>query len=110
MKNTEDANGGSLHRAGSEVRPEIGQLRCPKCAAMRYNVHASDLAKGNGEVTCSNCGHVRIIKTFSTAKQRTSPSATVGRGNAEAIPALPPGSQSETNDATRHPNTKLTHE
>ena len=31
---------------------------------MRFNVHASDLAKDNGEVTCSNCGHVRTIKAM----------------------------------------------
>jgi len=41
----------------------LAQLRCPKCRAMHFNVHASDLAKGNGEVTCSNCGHVRTLKT-----------------------------------------------
>ena len=48
----------------SAVRPETVQLHCPKCGAMRFNVHASDLAKDNGEVTCSNCGHVRTIKAM----------------------------------------------
>jgi len=46
------------------IEEQTGQLRCQKCGAMRYNVHASDLAKDNGEVTCSNCGHVRVIKSI----------------------------------------------
>ena len=44
--------------------PGTGQLRCPKCGAMRFNVHASDLAAANGRVECSNCGHIRIIAAF----------------------------------------------
>ena len=47
-----------------------------------------------------------INKLFPTAELLTSPSETVGRENAEAISAPPPGNQSETNDATRHPNEK----
>jgi DNA-directed RNA polymerase subunit RPC12/RpoP len=67
------------------------QLHCLKCGAMDYSVAVSALEASNGRVTCSNCGHVRLIKFFSAAKQRTSPSATGGRGNAEAIPASLPG-------------------
>jgi predicted Zn finger-like uncharacterized protein len=82
----------------------LAQLRCPKCRAMLYNVHASDLAKGNGEVTCSNCGHVRVIKTFSTAKLLTSPSQVGGRGKRVICAASPPGDSQTTDDVTRHPN------
>ena len=80
----------------------LAQLRCPKCAAMHYNVHASDLAKGNGEVTCSNCGHVRIIKTFSAAKLLTSPLETVGGERPEGVSASPP--RAKTNGVNRQPN------
>jgi hypothetical protein len=61
MKNTEDAIGGSLHRAGSDVRPETGQLRCPKCRALTLNVNVSDIIAANGRVTCSRCGHERTV-------------------------------------------------
>ena len=91
----------------------LAQLRCPKCAAMHYNVHASDLAKGNGEVTCSNCGHVRKLKNFPaaqlltspfpTAQPRTSPSETEG-GPKEKSAALRRRDNQTTGDVTRHPN------
>lgn len=36
------------------------QIKCPKCAAMRFNVHSSELT--TGKVECSNCGHVWKLK------------------------------------------------
>ena len=93
--------GGSLHPVCSACRPVDVQIRCPKCGAMRFNVHASDLAKDNGEVTCSNCGHVRIIKTFSAAKPRTSPLGTVDRERPEGVSASPP--RAKTKDVNRQP-------
>ena len=48
----------------SPNEPGKGQLRCPKCGAMRFNVDVSDLIRDNGVVTCSNCGHTRVIKEF----------------------------------------------
>lgn len=46
---------------GSDVRPETGQLKCPKCKALTVNVHVSDIIRDNGRVTCSNCGHERTV-------------------------------------------------
>jgi hypothetical protein len=43
-------------------------------------------------------------KIFSAAEQRTSPSETVGRENAEAISAPSPSSIEETERADRHSN------
>jgi len=48
----------------SPNEPGKGQLRCPKCGAMRFNVDASDLARVNGRVTCSHCGQERVVKEF----------------------------------------------
>ena len=48
--------------SGSDVRPETGQLSCPKCRALTVNVNASDIIRDNGYVTCSNCGHERQIR------------------------------------------------
>ena len=46
---------------GSDVRPETGQLKCPKCKALTLNVHVSDIIAQNGKVTCSVCGHERTV-------------------------------------------------
>src|ERR1039457_4888791 len=48
--------------SGSDVRPETGQLSCPKGRALTVNVNASDIIRDNGYVTCSNCGHERQIR------------------------------------------------
>ena len=34
-------------------------MRCSKCAAMRFNVHASELL--SGREVCANCGHERKV-------------------------------------------------
>jgi uncharacterized Zn finger protein (UPF0148 family) len=40
---------------------QTGQLRCPKCRALTLNVHADDIIRDNGRVTCSHCGHERVV-------------------------------------------------
>ena len=81
-----------------------GQLRCPKCKALRLNVHASDLARSNGEVTCSNCGLGRRVQTFPAAQPRTVPSEKRGRGKSVICAAVPPGGSPETSTVTRRSN------
>jgi transposase-like protein len=54
---------------GSDVRPEIGQLSCPKCRALTLNIHVSDIIRDNGRVTCSHCGHERVVMKL-TNEQR----------------------------------------
>jgi hypothetical protein len=44
------------------------------------------------------------LKTFAATEQRTSPSETVGRENAEAISAPSPRVSNTTDDVTAHPN------
>jgi RNase P subunit RPR2 len=57
----QDAMAGLSASGGSDVRPEIGQLSCPKCRALTLNVHVSDIILANGRVTCSVCGHERVV-------------------------------------------------
>ena len=79
----------------------VGQLKCPKCKSLRLNVHASDIIAANGVVTCSECGHTRIIKSLSAAKLLTSPFQKCGQGKREICAASPP-------EKSRHQNAKLT--
>ena len=59
-----DAMAGFSARTGSDVRPETGQLRCPKCKALEVNVNVSDIIAAKRLVTCSRCGHERTIKAL----------------------------------------------
>ena len=40
---------------------QTGQLRCHKCRALTLNVNVSDIIAANGRVTCSACGHERVV-------------------------------------------------
>lgn len=50
-------------------RPEVGQLSCPKCRALTVNVHMSDIIRDNGRVTCSACGHERVVMKLNAAQR-----------------------------------------
>ena len=107
VKNTEDAIGGSdVRRKFSEWCDQIksnyafcvdSEISYEKFVADLFVIHFLN-TRG-----CSMATARLHAIDFLAAEQRTSPSETVGRENAEAISAPSPGNQSETIDVTRHP-------
>jgi RNase P subunit RPR2 len=65
----QDAMAGFSASGGSDVRPEVGQLSCPKCRALTVNVHVSDIIRDNGRVTCLACGHERVVMKLNAAQR-----------------------------------------
>jgi hypothetical protein len=109
MIETENAIGGSLHRAGSDVRPVIRQS-IGGCGVEVPHVFDTTVMPPHPDKRC-RCGKqtwkkaeaetlALRLKEFAATEPLTSPSETVGRGNAEAIPTPSP----QTNDVNRHPN------
>lgn len=113
MKNTEDAIGGSLHRAGSDVRPVI-RASIGDCGDEVPHVFDTTVLPPHPDKRC-RCGkqtwrksEIEMLelrlKTFAATELLTSPSETVGRENAEAISAPSPRVSNTTGDVNRNPN------
>jgi hypothetical protein len=98
-----------LPARGSDVRPVIRQS-IGGCGVEVPHVFDTTVMPPHPDKRC-RCGKqtwkkaeaemlARRLEEFAATEQRTSPSETVGRENAEAISAPSP----RTNDVTRHPN------
>ena len=114
MKNTEDAIGGSLHRAGSDVRPVI-RASIGDCGVEVPHVFDTTVLPPHPDKRC-RCGKqtwkkaeaetlARRLEEFAAAQPLEPPFvATEGMRASEGAFAAPPLVSQTTDDVTRHPN------